>query len=255
MIRTLFILILLVGFINGAYAQDVFNKNKGQETTTGKKWYEKVIEESNNKKSIKKAVPTRKTQQQNKKTIEKEYTGTEIFEHFSSAVFVLLTADNDEHVYQGSGFFIDSDGLAVTCAHVLKGMDAALVKVPGRDKYYKVEKIYAIDEDSDCALFRVKATKTPYVKLAKNKPLVGERVYAIGSPKGLENTFSSGEISQWRGEYLIQTSVPIDHGSSGGVLLNTKGEAVGITSGGRGDSGANLNFACSVEAVKRYIKE
>lgn len=268
MFRTLLIIILFVGFINEVNAQNILKNAKGQKTTNEKKWYDKVVESSVEKKTARKVATVRKTQHQNnaertskvntnttpnKSANVKEYTGPEIFDKFSDAVFVVLTADNEEHVYQGSGFFINNDGLAITCAHVLKGMGAALVKVPGKDKYFEVEEVYAIDDDNDCALFRVKATNTPYVKLAKTKPLIGERVYAIGSPRGLENTFSSGEISQWRGEFLIQTTVPIDHGSSGGVLLNTKGEAIGITKGII-DSGANLNFACSVEAVKKHLK-
>ena len=78
------------------------------------------------------------------------------------------------------------------------------------------------------------------------------RAYAIGSPRGLENTFSSGEIAQLRGNGVLQISVPIDHGSSGGALLNEYGEAIGITSAGFDDSGANLNFAISTDLIKKY---
>ncbi len=77
----------------------------------------------------------------------------------------------------------------------------------------------------------------------------------ISSPRGLDNTFSSGEISQIRGNgrELLQISAPIDHGSSGGVLLNTRGEAIGITTAGLDDSGANLNFAINIDLIKPYI--
>lgn len=83
---------------------------------------------------------------------------------------------------------------------------------------------------------------------------MGERVYTIGSPKGLENTFASGEISQIREDHFIQISCPIDHGSSGGALINKYGEVIGITTGGRDDSGANLNFAkdiCVISGVNK----
>ena len=77
---------------------------------------------------------------------------------------------------------------------------------------------------------------------------------AIGSPRGLENTFSSGEVSQWRDTYLMQISALIDHGSSGGALINEYGEVVGITSGTFYDgSQANLNYAWSIDVVKPYI--
>ena len=90
-----------------------------------------------------------------------------------------------------------------------------------------------------------------YIPIAKEKPSIGDKVFTIGSPRGLENTFSSGEVSQWRGEFLMQISALIDHGSSGGALINEYGESIGITSGSFYDgSQANLNYAWSIEAVK-----
>lgn len=65
----------------------------------------------------------------------------------------------------------------------------------------------------------------------------------------MENTLSNGLISQSHENYYIQISVPIDHGSSGGALINSYGEVIGITSGGRDDSGANLNFARDIRAI------
>lgn len=85
--------------------------------------------------------------------------------------------------------------------------------------------------------------------------MVGEKVYAIGSPRGLENTFSSGEISQWRSKYIMQTNVLIDHGSSGGPLINEYGNVVGITSGTFADgSQANLNYAWSIDVIKKFLR-
>jgi serine protease Do len=92
--------------------------------------------------------------------------------------------------------------------------------------------------------------------MATAKPKIGEKVYAIGSPRGLENTFSSGEVSQWRDTNLMQISALIDHGSSGGALINEYGEVIGITSGSFADgSQANLNYAWSIDAVKPYIND
>lgn len=87
--------------------------------------------------------------------------------------------------------------------------------------------------------------------MAVDRPNVGEKVFAIGSPKGFENTFSSGEISQWRDRNRMQTTVMIDHGSSGGALINEYGEVVGITSGTfDSESVANLNYAVSIDVIK-----
>ena len=78
-------------------------------------------------------------------------------------------------------------------------------------------------------------------------------MFAIGSPRGLENTFSSGEIPQMRGENLTQINTPTDHGSSGGALINEYGNAIGITTGGYDDSVANLNFAVNIKVLIPYL--
>ena len=66
---------------------------------------------------------------------------------------------------------------------------------------------------------------------------------------GFENTISSGLISQKHRDFLYQISVPIDHGSSGGALINKYGEAIGITTGGIDVSTANLNFALDIKVI------
>ena len=127
--------------------------------------------------------------------------------------------------------------------------------MPNDDKAYKVTKIYQRSDDEDFIIFRVGYDNDTYIPIASKRPEIGQRVFAIGSPRGLENTFSSGEVSQWRGKNLMQISALIDHGSSGGALINEYGEAVGITSGSFADgSQANLNYAWSIEVVKPYIK-
>ena len=111
------------------------------------------------------------------------------------------------------------------------------------------------EKKEDFILFRVDVSNTDFIPVAKYKPNVGEKVYAIGSPRGLENTFSSGEVSQWRDKNLMQISALIDHGSSGGALINEYGEVVGITSGSFADgSQANLNYAWSIDVIKPYVK-
>ncbi|MGN1258087.1 MAG: trypsin-like peptidase domain-containing protein, partial [Candidatus Limisoma sp.] len=122
------------------------------------------------------------------------------------------------------------------------------------EEVYKVSEVIRRDEDEDFIIFRVGVSNTNYIPVAKFKPQVGERVFAIGSPRGLENTFSSGEVSQWRDKNLMQISALIDHGSSGGALINEYGEVVGITSGTFADgSQANLNYAWSIDVIKPYI--
>ena len=182
--------------------------------------------------------------------------GSEIFRKYSNAVFMVFTSDGT-NTYQGSGFFINSNGLAVSNYHVFKGtgIGAELIKLAGSNTTYKVVEVLQKSEKSDFILFRVNCSNTNYIPIANHKPSVGEKIFAIGSPRGLENTFSSGEVSQWRDRNLMQISALIDHGSSGGALINEYGEVVGITSGSFYDgSQANLNYAWSIDVVKPYIR-
>ena len=181
--------------------------------------------------------------------------GHQVFNKYHSAVFMVYTTDGT-NVYQGSGFFIDNNGLAVSNYHVFQnaqtGMEA--IKLEGDNTAYQLTEIYAADENKDFILFRVGCGATNYIPIASNKPSIGDRVFAIGSPRGLENTFSSGDVSQWRDENVMQINAAIDHGSSGGALINEYGEVVGITSGTLYEgSQANLNYAWSIEVVKPYL--
>lgn len=181
--------------------------------------------------------------------------GSQIFARYNKAVFMVFTSDG-YNLYQGSGFFVNSDGLAVSNYHVFKGtgIGQESIKLADGDQVYKVAEVLKSSEEEDFILFRVNIKGTDFIPVAKNKPTVGEKVYAIGSPRGLENTFSSGEVSQWRDKNLMQISALIDHGSSGGALINEYGEVVGITSGSFADgSQANLNYAWSIDVIKPYV--
>lgn len=190
-----------------------------------------------------------------KREIAGNMSPSDIFERFSSAVFKIHTSTGYQG-FQGSGFFITNSGVAVSNYHVFRGTTIGYEDIILSDgSMYKVTDVYYKSQENDFIIFRVGVShKVNYVRIADTRPRVGEKVYTIGSPRGLDNTFSSGEISQIRenGD-ILQISAPIDHGSSGGVLLNSKGEAIGITSGGLDDSGANLNYAWSIDLIKPHI--
>lgn len=180
---------------------------------------------------------------------------SEIFERLSSAVFKIHTSTETQG-FQGSGFFISSNGVAVSNYHVFQGTTIGYEDIILSDgSICKVTEVYHKSLNYDFIIFKVGVDgKVNYVKISNVTPKVGEKIYTIGSPRGLDNTFSSGEISQIRENgKILQISAPIDHGSSGGVLLNSIGEAVGITSGGMDDSGANLNYAWNIQLIKPYI--
>lgn len=173
--------------------------------------------------------------------------GRDIFKKYSNAVFMIYGAtSNAENIWQGSGFFVNSNGLAVSNYHNFEDASKIAIKFYGSDSFHEISKsdILAYSKSEDYIIFKVTGSQNyPFIPIANQRSEVGDKVYTIGSPKGLENTFSSGEISQYRTEQgYIQITAPIDHGSSGGVLINEYGEAIGITSAGRDDSGANLNF-------------
>lgn len=172
---------------------------------------------------------------------------SDVFKKYSGAVFMIYgAADNANQIWQGSGFIVSPEGLAVSNYHNFEDAQALTIKFYGSESYYEISKedILAYNRTEDYIIFKVKGRYNfPYIPIANSRSEVGDKVYTIGSPKGLENTFSSGEISQYRTEQgYIQITAPIDHGSSGGALINEYGEAIGITSAGRDDSGANLNF-------------
>ena len=191
----------------------------------------------------------------NNRNDKNKLTGSEVFAKFNTAVFMVFTSDG-YNGYQGSGFFINSDGLAVSNYHVFQGTNIGgeMIKLANSDEIYKVTEVIHNDSDEDFILFRINVSNTNFIPLAKYKPQVGEKVYAIGSPRGLENTFSSGEVSQWRDKNLMQISALIDHGSSGGALINEYGEVIGITSGSFADgSQTNLNYAWNIDVIKPFI--
>ena len=191
------------------------------------------------------------------KRSSKKLEGHQIFDRYGSAVFMVFTSDGT-NTYQGSGFFINNSGLAVSNYHVFQGTGIGLevIKLLGSDVAYNVTNVLKKSSDEDFILFQVDCENTNYIPIAAEKPKIGEKVYAIGSPRGLENTFSSGEVSQWRADNLMQINALIDHGSSGGALINEYGEVVGITSGSFADgSQANLNYAWSIDVVKKYISQ
>ncbi len=207
------------------------------------------------KEEAKTVRPSKKHGTVNKRS-NRKLDGREVFDKYSTAVFMVFVSDGMKG-YQGSGFFIDNEGLAVSNYHVFKGAGIGMenIKLLGSEVVHKVTEIIAKDEEEDYILFRVDCDNTNYLPIASSKPQIGEKVFAIGSPRGLENTFSSGEVSQWRANNLMQINALIDHGSSGGALINEYGEAVGITSGSFYDgSQANLNYAWSIDVIKPYLK-
>ncbi|MDO8355756.1 MAG: trypsin-like peptidase domain-containing protein [Nitrospirota bacterium] len=181
----------------------------------------------------------------------------EIAETVGNSVAMIITYDvTGSPTAQGSGVFITETGIILTNAHVVENAYSAEV-ISSLGTFDKV-RILTRDSKRDLALIAIPTDKSSPPSFAKDtnfKP--GERVIAIGNPLGLERTISDGLISGIRhkgdGVELIQTTVPISHGSSGGVLLNTSGELIGITSSSF-EGGQNINFAISLNTIYAFIE-
>jgi serine protease Do len=166
----------------------------------------------------------------------------------------------------GSGFFLNEDGFLITNFHVIEGETQISVEVYHQTdgqldrKTYKQVRIMALNKFADLALLKVDDKDAPRFK---SVPLgsadvlsVGESVFAIGSPLGLERTVTEGILStktrEMGGVLYLQTTAQINPGNSGGPLFNLSGEVIGVTNM-KVSSGEGLGFAIPVESVKFFL--
>lgn len=183
----------------------------------------------------------------------KELSPKEIFNACSPSVFYIETWDESLGTYNlvGSGFFITSDGVAVTNYHVLENTDSANIWLPNGTGYAVLGVLY-FDKELDFAVIKTIATNVPFLNIGNSLDVYsGDEIYTIGNPQGLTNTISNGIVSNpCREDFngMIQITAPISPGSSGGALLNSRGEVIGITTATL-TSGQNLNFAVPINEV------
>jgi serine protease Do len=161
----------------------------------------------------------------------------------------------------GSGFIIESNGLILTNAHVVEG--ATTIYVTLTDKREFKAKLLGMDKRTDVAVVKIEARDLPKLPLGdSSKVRLGEWVLAIGSPFGLENTVTAGIVSaksRDTGDYLpfIQTDVAVNPGNSGGPLLNTAGQVIGINSQIFSRSGGymGISFAIPIDEAMRVADQ
>ena len=173
---------------------------------------------------------------------------------FGSTVLVSVMDSNGTPFSLGSGFFVAPD-LVATNYHVLAGGSHGVVKLVGNDQTYSFNAVAAYSSEKDVAVLRVSADGAIPLSFSSEPLQVGEAVYAVGNPQGLEGTFSAGIVSGLRTEgaiELIQITAPISRGSSGGPVLDSKGRVVGIATSTLTE-GQNLNFAVPVGVVTNLI--
>ncbi|KFN47616.1 Do family serine endopeptidase [Arenimonas metalli] len=168
-------------------------------------------------------------------------------------------------VSQGSGFIISADGYVLTNHHVVEGATDIVVRLNDRNEL-KAE-LVGSDPLSDVALLKVDGRGLPVLKIGDSRGLkAGQWVLAIGSPFGFEHSVTAGIVSGVGRRSLdpsqqyvpfIQTDVAINRGNSGGPLLNTRGEVVGINSQIFSNSGGymGVSFAIPIEVAMNAVRQ
>lgn len=164
---------------------------------------------------------------------------------FPSTVMLVMENAAGQPLTLGSGFLVGA-GMIATNLHVLEGADAGYAKFIDEDTQVRIEGVVAIDRQNDLAILKASSPRAAALVLGDSDSVeVGEVVYVVGNPNGLEGTFSQGIVSGVRrvdGDTVIQTTAPISPGSSGGPVLNAHGEVIGLSVATIAD-GQNLNFA------------
>jgi putative serine protease PepD len=169
---------------------------------------------------------------------------------------------------QGSGFVYDMQGHVITNEHVVAGAESVSVQFSNGKSYDAT--VVGSDASTDVAVLKVDAPASVLKPLAlgnSSTVAVGDTVVAIGSPFGLEGTVTSGIVSALHRQITspndfaiddaIQTDAAINHGNSGGPLLNTSGQVIGITAQIESDSGGNdgVGFAVPSDTVRSIVSQ
>jgi S1-C subfamily serine protease len=162
-------------------------------------------------------------------------------------------------VASGSGFLVTTNGIIVTNHHVIE--EGTKGKVTFVDKKeYDIEGVLLDDPKRDIAILKINSRKSAILAIATTLPRKGETVYTIGAPRGFNFSISEGIVSAIRPKYedmegtWIQTTAPVSPGNSGGPLINTRGEVVGMNTFAN-EQGQNLNFSLSCKDISQALIE
>lgn len=213
---------------------------------------------------------------QNSTLIEEEKQNISIFENVKdSVVFISIHQQVIDHWRMstfdipqgtGSGFLWDKNGYIVTNYHVIMNADKAVVTLKNGTRYQA--SLVGTAPSYDIAVLKIQPVKNRLkpVDLGISKDLkVGQTVYAVGNPFGLDWTMTKGIISALERsmfatngasiKHMIQTDASINPGNSGGPLLNSKGKVIGVNNMILSPSGANagIGFSIPIDIVKRVV--
>jgi S1-C subfamily serine protease len=173
-----------------------------------------------------------------------------------STVVLVLEDDLGNTVSLGTGFFVRK-GEVASSLHVMDGATRGYAKLVGRKDVHDIEGVIAADQEQDLVVLKVSADSTPPLPLGDSDGVqVGDPVYLVGNPHGLEGTFAQGVVSGIREagqERVLQVTAPISPGCSGGPVLDGRGEVVGLAAA-MVRNGQNLNFAISSNALRALLE-
>ena len=183
------------------------------------------------------------------------YTAEELYNVSIKYVGEIITYDKKgNELALGTGFVISSDGKIVTNYHVIEGAYSADITI--NNTKYNISSVLAYDTNIDLAILKVNATGLTAATICKKPVNVGSTVYAIGSSRGMTNTYSQGIITYADrivdGVSHVQHDASITHGNSGGPLINVYGEVIGINTWEISDS-QNLNFAVFADELDNLV--
>jgi serine protease Do len=166
----------------------------------------------------------------------------------------------------GSGVIVSPNGYIVTNYHVIRNAD--IIEVTLNDKRKFKAKVVGVDKMTDLALLKIDADNLPFLEYGDSDKLkVGELVLAVGNPFNLTSTVTAGIVSakarslsllsRYGIEAYIQTDAAVNPGNSGGALVNTKGELVGINAAIASNTGSytGYSFAIPVNIVKKVVAD
>ena len=189
-----------------------------------------------------------------------EKSAVSIYEKINPAI-VTVDSQVPDGLSCGTGCIIDKSGIILTSAHVID-IGKAVIVTMSNGQNYEAKVLKHLGDNKDIALLKIDVpTDLKTVKLGNSEKIkVGEKVLAIGNPFGFSGTLTQGIIS--RIDYAknrIQTDAAINPGSSGGPLLNTKGEIIGINQAiynpDNNISNIGIGFATPINLIKEYLKE
>lgn len=176
---------------------------------------------------------------------------------FPSVVLLVMEDERGQPVALGSGFFVKENVIASNL-HVVEGASRGYAKLVGQKAKYNIVGVVGLDTKHDLVLLAVENATAPTLKLGdSSKVAVGDSIFAVGNPEGLEGTFSQGIISGIRQidtNSLLQITAPISPGSSGGPVLDSEGKVIGVAVATFKD-GQNLNFAIPVKFADDLIQK